>query len=227
MTGLWIKICGMSTATAIEAAAAAGADALGFVFHERSPRNLSVTVARKLQAAVPAGIERVAVFLRPAQALVDEVVDAIRPDWVQTDFDDLEGLTLPAGQRLLPVLRVAAAPKIGSEPIYADPILAAAARWKIGSEPIFRVMLEGAQSGSGERADWAQARALAGRCELVLAGGLDAGNVAEAVRTVRPFGIDVSSGVESARGVKDPVRIREFIRAARGAESTTSAEASR
>jgi phosphoribosylanthranilate isomerase len=219
---LWIKICGMCTATDVEAAAAAGADAVGFVFYEPSPRNLTAASARPLQAAVPGGVERVAVFLHPSQSLIDEVLDAIRPDWVQTDVDDLDRLTLPAGQRVLPVLRINVGQKIDSEPFFPAPM-----RAKCGSEPNFRVMLEGGRSGRGERADWAEARALAARCQLVLAGGLDAGNVAEAVQTVRPFGIDVSSGVESARGVKDPARIREFIRAARAAESATAAEAGR
>ena len=102
---LWIKVCGMRTREAIEAAAQAGADAVGFVFHEASPRNLTVESASALQSCVPAGVERVAVFLHPSQDLVDGVVAAIQPDWVQTDADDLATLRLPAGQRVLPVLR--------------------------------------------------------------------------------------------------------------------------
>lgn len=195
MRRLWIKICGMRTVADVEAAAAAGADALGFVFHEPSPRHLSAADARELRAAVPPGVARVAVFLHPSQEQLDAAFEALRPDWLQADLADLERLALPPGARVLPVLR-----KIGRE---------------IGSEPFFRVLLEGKRSGQGERADWAQARALAARCELVLAGGLDASNVSEAIRAVRPFGVDVSSGVERARGVKDPVRIRQFIRAAR------------
>jgi len=206
MPELWIKICGMCSAADIEAAAAAGADAVGFVFYEPSPRHLAVGAARTLQQAVPAAVERVAVFLHPSQAQVDAVIDALQPDWVQTDLQDLDGLRLPPGQRVLPVLR-----EIGAEPLFA------------GS----RAMLDGGTSGAGVRADWAAARALASRCELVLAGGLDAGNVAEAIRAVRPFGVDVSSGVERARGVKDPARIRDFIDAARGAGPTLTAEEER
>ena len=206
MPELWIKICGMCSAADIEAAAAAGADAVGFVFYEPSPRHLAVGAARTLQQAVPAAVERVAVFLHPSQAQVDAVIDALQPDWVQTDLQDLDGLRLPPGQRVLPVLR-----KIGAEPLFA------------GS----RAMLDGGTSGAGVRADWAAARALASRCELVLAGGLDAGNVAEAIRAVRPFGVDVSSGVERARGVKDPARIRDFIDAARGAGRALTAEEER
>jgi phosphoribosylanthranilate isomerase len=218
---LWIKICGMCTVADIEAAATAGADAVGFVLHEPSPRHLSAADARQLRAAVPSGVACVAVFLRPTQAQLDAAVEALRPDWLQLDFEHLERLALPPGLQVLPVLR-----RIGPDPAFA-PSGGERANPKIGSEPYARVLLEGATSGRGERADWAQARALAARCELVLAGGLDAGNVGEAIRAVRPFGVDVSSGVERARGVKDPARIRDFIRAARAAGQGLPEEAQR
>ncbi len=166
------------------------------MFHAASPRNLDVVAARELWLAVPAGVERVAVFLHPAQSLVDAVLAAVVPDWVQTDAGDLATLVLPAGQRVLPVLRSG-----GATPATLPP----------------RCLLESGSSGMGERADWRVAAQLAHATELVLAGGLDPGNVGEAVRDVRPFGVDVSSGVERERGVKDPARIREFVRAAREA----------
>jgi phosphoribosylanthranilate isomerase len=203
---LWIKICGLKTRASVEAAVAAGADAVGFVFHAESPRNLALDEARALQHAVPTGVERVAVFLHPSQALLDSVIDAIRPDRVQADAGDLHTLTLPPGQALLPVLRADSA--------LPQPLPA-------------RLLLEGARSGVGERADWSRAALVARRTQLVLAGGLDAANVAGAIGTVRPFGVDVSSGVESARGVKDPGLIRDFIGAARAAEQALVVEESR
>ena len=206
MAALWIKICGLRTATAIEVAAAAGANAVGFVFHDASPRNLSLAAARELQRAVPTGVERVAVFLHPSQALVDAVLAAIEPDWLQTDAGDLPGLRLPEGQRVLPVLR-------------DDAVDAAALPG--------RILFESARSGVGERPDWMVAAGLARDTQLVLAGGLHPTNVAEAVRTVRPFGVDVSSGVERERGMKDAQLVREFIRAAREAERAPSVEESR
>jgi phosphoribosylanthranilate isomerase len=206
MTVLWIKICGLRDAAAIEAAADAGADAVGFVFHAASPRHLEPAEARALQAAVPPGVERVAVFLHPAQALVDAALEAIAPDWVQADAGDLEVLRLPPGQRVLPVLR-------SGEALPA-------------SLPA-RCLYESGRSGAGERADWAAAAGLARRTQLVLAGGLDPSNVAQGVRAVRPFGVDVSSGVERARGTKDPRLIREFIRAAREAAEVPLSEESR
>ncbi|NJD32101.1 MAG: hypothetical protein FIB04_09465, partial [Gammaproteobacteria bacterium] len=90
-----------------------------------------------------------------------------------------------------------------------------------------RCLLESARSGVGERADWVEAARLAAMTQVVLAGGLGIDNVADAVRAVRPFGVDVSSGVESSRGVKDAGKIREFIEAARRAESVLLAEESR
>jgi phosphoribosylanthranilate isomerase len=206
VTGLWIKICGLRTPQSIEAAAEAGANAVGFVFHAASPRHLSPAAARELQDAVPRGIERVAVFLNPAQALLDAVLEATSPDWVQADADALDALRLPAGQAVLPVLRSGAA--------------------RPGALPT-RCLFESARSGAGERADWTAAAALARRTRLVLAGGLDPGNVAEAVRAVRPFGVDVSSGVERSPGVKDAARIRDFIRAAREAEPARPDEENR
>jgi phosphoribosylanthranilate isomerase len=203
MTPLWIKICGLRTADAVEAAAVAGANAVGFVFHEASPRNLSLDAACELQRAVPRGIERVAVFLHPSQALVDAVLESVAPDWLQADADDLATLQLPAAQRVLPVLRS------GSRMPESLPA---------------RCLLESARSGMGERADWSAAARLARATQLVLAGGLHPANVAEAVRDVRPFGVDVSSGVERGRGVKDAALIREFIRAARTAEQSLPVE---
>jgi phosphoribosylanthranilate isomerase len=203
---LWIKICGLRTARDIEAAAQAGADAVGFVFHDGSPRNLALAAARQLQDAVPAGVERVAVFLHPSQALVDAVLEAIAPDWIQTDAADLDTLRLPSGLRVLPVLRDGA---VTHAPQRA------------------RYLFESARSGAGEQADWSAAALLAGTTQLVLAGGLHPANVAQAVREVRPFGVDVSSGVERERGVKDPQLIRAFIRAARAAERSPAVEENR
>lgn len=195
--GLWVKICGLRTESAIVAAAAAGAQAVGFVFCDASPRNVTIREAQALRDAVPAGVERVAVFLHPAQALLDAVIAALRPDWVQLDAADLANLRLPAHQRVLPVLRGGTA---------CSPLPS-------------RFLFESAHSGSGEKADWNTASTLAAAAEVVLAGGLDVGNIADAIAQVGPFGVDVSSGVESSRGVKDPARIREFVAAARAAHA--------
>ncbi len=197
---LWIKVCGLRTVPDVIAAAEAGADAVGFVFHDASPRNLKAHEASELAAAVPAGIGKVAVFLHPTQAQVDAAIDAVQPDWVQTDAEDLSRLQLPAGQRALPVYRT-------DRPL---PARASLPR---------RFLLESGRSGAGERADWAEAVRWNVQGELILAGGLDAANVAAAIATVQPFGVDVSSGVEASRGVKDAAKIRDFVNAARAAHA--------
>jgi phosphoribosylanthranilate isomerase len=202
---LWIKVCGLRTPDAVAAAVEAGADAVGFVFHEASPRNLGLAAAAQLAACVPRGVDKVAVFLHPSQALLDAAVAAVQPDWVQTDAEDLAALRLGPGQKVLPVFRTGAAD-------------AGQLRHSTLHHP--RCLLESPRSGTGVRADWTAAAALAAQgCELVLAGGLDATNVGEAIATVDPFGVDVSSGVERDRGVKDAALIREFIHAAREARA--------
>lgn len=200
MSRLWIKVCGLRTKDALAAAVDAGADAVGFVFHAYSPRHLATAEAQAIAEAVPRGIEKVAVFLHPTQAELDLAIDAVRPDWVQADAADLAALRLPAGQRLLPVYRT-------DRPLPARQDLPR------------RYLLESGRSGAGERADWSEAARLAAAGELVLAGGLNATNVAGAIAAVRPFGVDVSSGVESARGVKDAALIRSFISAARASHA--------
>jgi phosphoribosylanthranilate isomerase len=190
----WIKVCGLTTADAVAAAVDAGADAVGFVFHAPSPRNVTPDDALRLARDVPRHVLRVAVTLHPSQELVDEIAAVFRPDALQSDAEDFERLRLPWGMASLPVLRSG-----GPRP----------AEWPE------RFLYEGPRSGAGTTADWDEARALAMHGDLVLAGGLRPENVAEAIERVRPFGVDVSSGVESAPGRKDPARIREFVEAAR------------
>jgi phosphoribosylanthranilate isomerase len=193
---LFVKICGITSEAAVEAAISAGADAVGFVFHAASPRCVSPERAAGLAAAVGRGVLKVAVTLHPSQQLVDEVLRRFVPDVWQTDAGDFATIELPAGIARWPVLR-AGAPL--PEPLPG------------------RLLFEGPKSGSGQVADWAQARALAARAELILGGGLTAANVGGAIRQVRPFGVDTSSGVEFAPGLKDPARVREFVAAARAA----------
>jgi phosphoribosylanthranilate isomerase len=190
---LWIKICGLTTEEGVEAAIEAGADAIGFVFAP-SKRQVTAQRAAELARSAPTHITRVAVMLHPAQSLLDEVWKAFRPDVLQTDGEDLAGLAVPAELAVMPVLR-------GGREL----------RGKLPQ----RLLFEGAVSGSGETADWTAAAALAKQSQLILAGGLNAANVAAAIRAVGPFGVDVSTGVEREPGIKDAGRIQEFVRAAR------------
>jgi phosphoribosylanthranilate isomerase len=206
---LWVKVCGLRTVAAIEAAVDAGADAIGFVFHPSSPRNLEFGHAGELSRSVPSGIIKVAVFRHPSQALLDAALAALRPDCVQADAADFAQLHVPSRYEHLPVYR-SGQPGVRPADVPAGK----------------RFLDEGADSGAAERADWAEAARLATHGDLVLAGGLDARNVGDAVLTVRPFGVDVSSGVERVRGEKDPGLIREFVTAARAAEALLARRAS-
>lgn len=194
---LWVKVCGLTTPDAVAAAIDAGVDAVGFVFAE-SKRKVTAQQAAELARDVPPHIVRVAVMLHPSQAQLDEVWSQFRPDVLQTDIDDLATLRVPDGLQVTPVIRA------GRE---LPAVLPA------------RLLFEGPVSGTGETTDWSAAAKLATRTQLILAGGLKPANVADAIATARPFGVDVSSGVEARPGVKDPVKIHEFVRIARAADN--------
>ena len=195
LAALFIKICGITSADAVSAAAAAQVDAIGFVFAP-SPRQVTPGQAAQLAALAPPGILRIAVAQHPLQMKVDEICRVLKPDYFQTDVEDLRELRIPAHIKVLPVLRFGR---------------------KTPSPLPGRVVFEGPTSGIGELADWGRAAELARQTELILAGGLNAQNVTEAVQVVRPYGVDVSSGVEHDHGVKDPDKIYEFVRAVRAA----------
>ena len=194
---IWVKVCGLTTPEGVAAAVDAGVDAVGFVFAE-SKRKVTAQQAAELARDVPVNILRVAVMLHPSQAQLDEVWSQFGPDVLQTDMDDLTTLRVPEGLQVTPVLRS------GRELPSALPA---------------RLLFEGPVSGTGETTDWAAAAKLAARTQLILAGGLKPENVAHAIATARPFGVDVSSGVEARPGVKDPAKIYEFVRIARAADN--------
>ena len=200
---IWVKICGLTTGEAVEAAVAAGADAVGFVFAP-SKRQVTATRAVELSQSVPRTIPRVAVMLHPTQSQLDEVWSVFRPDVLQTDVEDLETLRVPVGLAVMPVIRNGV--RLKPDPQRSYP----------------RVLFEGPVSGIGSTSDWKSAAQLARTTQLVLAGGLNATNVADAIAAVRPFGVDVSSGVEAAPGIKDPAKIHEFVRRARAASERSS-----
>jgi phosphoribosylanthranilate isomerase len=200
---MWIKICGMTSAQAVETALAERADAIGFVFAP-SVRQLEPMQAAQLAAKARGRILCVAVTLHPSQAAIDQILREFNPDVLQTDLADLARLRVPAQLDLLPVLRAGAALPEAVPP---------------------RILFEGPRSGSGLANDWTQATPLARRTQLILAGGLTPHNVAGAIAAVQPFGVDVSSGVESTPGQKDPRKIIEFIQAARAAFAGVTHEA--
>lgn len=195
MTG-FIKICGLTDEPAVMAAVEAGADAVGFVF-AKSVREVTPQRAATLAARVPPGVRRVAVMLHPDAAQWQDVLQHFGPQVLQTDASDFDQIEVPDGIERWPVIR---------EKNLAD-----------GDALPVTFLYEGGVSGSGETVDWTRAADVAARGRMILAGGLGPDNVAEAIRQVRPWGVDVSSAVESRPGRKDPAKIAAFVRAARDA----------
>ncbi len=194
---MMIKICGLKTRDDVASAIDAGADAIGFVF-AKSVRQVTPAEALDACHSVSDDVRRVAVMKQPSQALLDEVLEVFSPDVVQTDIEDFANLSFPATIETWPVFRQGvSAPH---------------------DEPAF--LYEGKKSGAGETVDWAEAATHTTTGNMILAGGLAPDNVTEAIKAVRPWGVDVSSGVESSPGVKDASRISAFIQAARAAETT-------
>src|SRR6201992_4088142 len=163
LRAMWIKICGITGAGAGSAAAEAKVDAIGFVFAP-SPRQVTPNQAAQLAALAPPGILRIAVAQHPLQMKGDEICRILKPDYFQTDVEDLRELKIPAHIKVLPVVR------FGRKTPNAFP---------------GRMLFGGPSSVIGKRADWGRAAELARQTEVILAGGLSALNVAEGIHGVR------------------------------------------
>lgn len=191
---IFVKICGLREKQHVDVALAAGADALGFVFAD-SPRKVTPAHAAEITAHLGSDVTRVAVMLHPTNAEWQAVLSGFTPDVLQADAEDFAGLEVPDSVERWPVYREGGlAPDMTGTFLY-----------------------EGAKSGHGETVDWSHAAEYAVGGRMLLAGGLTSDNVAEAVTTVRPWGVDVSSAVESAPGKKDSEKIAGFINAAKAA----------
>lgn len=210
-----VKVCGLSDRETVQAAVLAGVDALGFVF-ATSPRRVSPARARELCRDVPADVARVAVTHHPSLSLIREILEVFDPDCLQSDAEDFKGLEVRRGPHLLPVYREG----------LCDPGLFAVTPGHERARFMPDFVYEGALSGAGQSVDWQRAAQLRCRGRMLLAGGLDADNVAEAIQVVRPWGVDVSSGVESSPGKKDATRIAEFVAAVRACEQISNEETS-
>lgn len=207
-----VKICGLREVAHVEAAARAGAAYVGFVFFPKSPRNLSVEVAQRLALCVPPGLAKVALTVDADDAMLDALIDAVPLDMLQLHGHETPARVAEVRTRYgLPVMKAVGIadendlPQLLDYSLVADQIL-------VDAKPPRGAALPG---GNGLAFDW---RLLAGRRWLrpwMLAGGLTPENVAEAIRLTGARQVDVSSGVESAPGVKDSDRIAAFIAAAR------------
>lgn len=207
---LWIKICGITDAVGALAAQAAGADAVGFIF-AASPRQVMVDQARSVAGVLKSSIARVGVFVDAPLEQITETAAQVGLTHIQlhgSESNDTIRALQTAGYRVIKSFRVG-----GSA---ADAVLP-----QLKDCPADAVLLDtyvpGQPGGTGKTFDWSVAARAAVHRPVILAGGLNPANVAGAVRTVRPFGIDVASGVERSPGKKDPAQVSSFVQLARHA----------
>ena len=207
-----VKICGLSTPETLDVALQEGADMVGFMFFPPSPRNVSFHAARELGARVNGRAEKVAVTVDADDAALTSIMDVLQPGLLQLHGKETPARVDAIRQRFgLPVMKVLAIETkadLDAIPLYAniaDRLLFDARAPREATRP----------GGLGKPFDWHLLEALDLSIPFMLSGGLDAANVAQALRVTRAPGVDVSSGVESAPGVKDADKIRAFIRAAR------------
>jgi phosphoribosylanthranilate isomerase len=216
MRAVRVKICGLRTEADVAAVAAAGAAYAGFVFFAKSPRNLGVAEARALALAAPEGLCKVALTVDADDATLDAIVDAVPLDMLQLHGHETSDRVASVRARYgLPVMKAMGVADEGDLAGLIEMSLAAD-QLLIDAKPPKGAALPG---GNGLAFDW---RLLVGRKWLkpwMLAGGLTPENVAEAIRLTGARQVDVSSGVESAPGVKDPARIAAFVEAAQGVKA--------
>ena len=192
-----IKICGLKTRESVEAAINSGADMLGFVFAKGSPRYISPEEAKQLIELIPDGIDTVAVMLNPKQREVDRVLNHIKVNYLQTDANDFDSFDIKGRTHPLKVYR---------DDETFDPNI-------MEDKPF--ALFEGPMSGTGNLVNQERAKIACDSKKVLLAGGLNIENITNVLTHVRPFGVDVSSGVEIERGIKSEQKIIEFIRIVR------------
>ena len=220
---LLVKICGLSTRETLQTALAAGADMVGFVFFPPSPRHLSLELGRELGRQVEGRALKVALTVDADDATLDNIMDALSPDIFQLHGKEsvarLRDIKQRFGRPVMKALPVETGADLAVLPGYAavaDRILFDARPPKDATRP----------GGLGAPFDWHLLQNLELALPYMVSGGLHAANIAEAVRLTRAGGVDVSSGVESAPGVKDPEMIKAFIRAARAIQELNVRELS-
>ena len=203
-----IKCCGMTRVEDALLAVRLGADAIGLVFTSRSKRQVTLARAREIVTALPPFVSTVALFMDDEADLVRQVVEEVRPDLLQFHGSEPDTWCVQFGRPFLKAIAMgegaSALPRLGDYPHAAGLLLDGHGFGEAG--------------GSGKAFDWSLLPAGLAQ-PVILAGGLNPGNVADAVRAVRPWAVDVASGVESAPGIKDPDKLAAFIRAVRAMDA--------
>ena len=202
MTAVKVKICGLTRDEDVKAVVAAGADAIGFVF-TASPRRISIDTAVRLSSYVPKGVLRVGLFLDQDRSEIDQVINSVSLDVLQFHGSETEHECRVFG---LPWLKAVAMEN-------AESAKQAESEYPGAMGLLLDSHATGKRGGSGKVFDWSLSRPIAK--PIWLAGGLNSANVAQAIHIVRPFAVDVSSGVEVEPGIKDASRIRTFIKTVR------------
>jgi len=195
-----IKICGITREQDLITVTNSGADAIGLVFYEKSPRHVSVQQAAELMRHLPPFVTLVGLFVNPTVDYVREVLAKASLDVLQFHGEETPDFCAQFGKPYLKAIRV----KAGVD------LVECAARFADAQGLLLDAYVEGTQGGTGESFDWAlipQNLPL----PVILSGGLHAGNVAEAVKQVRPYAVDVSSGVEASKGIKDAAKVAAFV----------------
>jgi phosphoribosylanthranilate isomerase len=203
-----IKVCGVTRPEDARLAAALGVDALGFVFWPRSPRYVTAAQAAAIASMLPPMIWTVGVFVDQPMEDIRRIAAEVRLNAVQ-----LHGDEPTTSWGLVPGVCIKA---VGAGEAFTAASIAA---WPAGVYPLADALDPVRRGGTGQRADWAAAAAIARVRPTLLAGGLDAANVGDAIARVRPYAVDVSSGVERSPGIKDPSRLRAFVEAVAAADA--------
>ncbi|HEX2512095.1 MAG TPA: phosphoribosylanthranilate isomerase [Xanthobacteraceae bacterium] len=221
---LLVKICGLRSPEALDVALDAGADQVGFVFFAPSPRNLAYGAARALGERVKGRADKVALTVDATDKMLGEIVEAVRPDMLQLHGSETPERVVAVRTRFgLPVMKalpIEDRASLSSIRLYAN----------VADKIIFdaRAPREATRPGGlGNPFDWRLLEGVDPGIPFMLSGGLDVGNVADALSITRAPGVDVSSGVERIPGEKDPDKIRAFVRAARQADAALNRVASR
>jgi len=201
-----VKICGITRPQDMHAACDAGADALGFVFYEKSPRHVTIAAAAELVCALPPFVQSVGLFVNADPEFIESVLRSVPLDLLQFHGDETPADCARFGRPYIKAVRVN----------QDTDLLKYAADFEAARGLLLDAYVPGVPGGTGERFDWSLIPANLTKA-VVLSGGLTPDNVAEAVEQVRPWAVDVSSGVEAAKGIKDAHKIAQFIAKAKEA----------